>query len=154
MTYTYTDVQGRGLTIEPAHARANTVFVEAGVGANVHARDLPKIVRELYMGTGQEPPIVLSRYVPQDAMTRAGKVRAGIRPDGKDLDPAGARHIAAWYATAADLAEAETEAERAREREQVDQLTAVVKRADPRMAASAEAIARAVLAAGYTRSES
>lgn len=154
MSYTYTDARRRGLTIEPALGTVNTVYVKTDQGVYVPARDLPKIVRELYVGTGKEPPVVLSRYFPQEVMTRDGRVRPEVQPGTEDLDLATARHIASWYATAADLAEAEVASAREREEAAVAQLVDVVNGSTPLSRGDAELIARAVLAAGYTRSES
>ncbi|MFG3439879.1 hypothetical protein ACGF0J_21750 [Nonomuraea sp. NPDC047897] len=145
-TYTYADLDGCGLTIEPCAEREATACLISARGACVPAADLPKIVRELYRAAGQQPPILLPRYQPNATMTRHGKVRPMVTPTGDDMAPAEARDLAAWYATAADLAE-ETDAQR------VGQLADVIDAAT-NGAWTPEAIARAVLAAGYTRSES
>ena len=145
VVHEHVDDEGQGLSIVSSEYRPNIAFVEGCNGAYVTPEDLPGLVRKLYEAAGQEPPIILPRYKPDALMTRGGKVRPMLTPTGDDMDVTEARDLASWYATAADLADAEPDPE------QVKQLAYVIGGMYVR---SPEAIARAVLAAGYSRSES
>ncbi|MDX3109707.1 hypothetical protein [Nonomuraea angiospora] len=152
MTYTYTDREGDDLTIEPCSLFGETATLTANNGACVPAGDLPTVVRKLYEAAGQEPPILLPRPSADDLRahgwidgnrvnTEAGRV-AGTTTPGV------ARGFAACLAASADLAEAEPDPER------VKQLAEVIQAGGAATRGFAQMIARAVLAAGYARSES
>lgn len=148
--YTYNDRDGERLTIESCGERAATAVLSAPNGAHVPAADLPTIVAQLYEAAGQPAPIVLDRPAEEDL--RAGGwldgkcVRAPERAIGT-ITPDLARAYAARMAAAADLADAEPDPQL------IAHLADVVTRAGV-LGSAAETIARAILAAGYTRSES
>ncbi|MGP4093008.1 hypothetical protein [Nonomuraea sp. KM90] len=149
--FTYTDREGDRLTIESDNVEPGAAtFVSSDSGAFVAVADLPTIVAELYKAARQEPPILLPRFSPEMSwVTEGGYVRTLLTP-GELMTPDDIRDLCSWYASAADLVEAEAERQRAEaERQEVERLTALI---DPW--ATAEANARAILAAGYTRSES
>ncbi|MGR6922642.1 hypothetical protein ACU635_51025 [[Actinomadura] parvosata] len=154
MTYTYTDPYGYDLHIRKSQAKQGDVELwTGGVAVDIPAASLPKIVGELYQAAGQEPPILLPRRAPEMSwVTGDGCVRLLLTP-GEVMTPDSIRNLCSWYASAADLAEAEAERQRAEaEKQKVQQLAEVITNLDPW--SRAEDVARAILAAGYTRSES
>lgn len=150
IVHEHIDDEGAGLSIKSSEFRPSTAFVESCIGVYVTPEDLPGLVRKLYEAAGQEPPILLPRRTPEAVWVSDGRVRPLIMPmPNQDMEPAEARSLAAWYASAADLAEAEAEPDP----EQVKQLADVIEKAGV-LGSAREEIARAILAAGYTRSES
>lgn len=151
--YRYTDLNGSGLYAGASSNPGADVYLDADV--HILAADLPEVVAGLYRAAGQEPPILLPRYAPEPEMTRDGKVRAEIRPSGQDMTPADALDMASWYATAAELATAEALAQP--DPAQVAALAEVIRDfAEQDVLTSDDggrAVARAILAAGYTRTE-
>jgi len=145
--YRYTDLNGSRLYAGASNNPGADVYLDADV--HILAADLPEVVAGLYRAAGQEPPILLPRYAPEPQMTRDGKVRAGIRPSGEDMTPADALDIASWYATAAELAAVEALSQP--DPAQVEDLAEVIEAlAD---GSTADVIARAILRAGYARTE-
>ncbi|MEU4577477.1 hypothetical protein [Nonomuraea sp. NPDC023979] len=109
--------------------------------------DLPELVAALYQAAGQEAPIILPRPSTEDLRAHGwidgNRVNADAGRVAGTTTPGVARELAACLAAAADVAQVEPDPE------QLKQLVALL---DPW--ATVEANARAVLAAGYTRSES
>jgi hypothetical protein len=154
--YTYTDPYGYELRFAPSSAVKTDVEIscDADSGVDVPAADLPEIVAKLYRAAGQEPPILLPRREPEEAMTQDGMVQAWY-PSGAVVEPAEALNIASWYATAAETAafEALSQPDPA----QVAALAEVIRDLAERDVLTSDddgrAVARAILAAGYARTE-
>ena len=160
VAHEHVDDEDVGLSIVSSEYRPDTAFIESHSGAYVTPADLPSVVRKLYEAAGQEPPIILSRRSPEMSwVADGGYVRTLLTP-GDLMTPLDIRDLCSWYASAADLVEAETERQLAEvERELVADLATVIYEsgviADSISAAGdGEKLARAILAAGYTRSES
>jgi hypothetical protein len=155
MTYTYTDPYKCNLEVRPSPTEHGDVRLHLPDSESIDARaaDLPAIVTELYKAAGQEPPIILPRRNPEMSwVTDNAHVRTLMVPPGV-MTPDSIRDLCSWYASAADLADAIAEQQRAEAEEQkVKQLAEVINSLDPW--SRAEDVARAILAAGYTRSES
>lgn len=155
--YIYTDPYQYELRFAPSSAVKTDVEIscDADSGVDVPVADLPEVVAKLYRAAGQEPPILLPRYKPEPEMTRDGKVRAGIRPSRQDMTPAAARDMASWYATAAELATVEALSQP--DPAQVAALAEVIRDLAERDVLTTDdggqAVARAILAAGYARTE-
>src|SRR5690606_24670475 len=128
---------------------------DADSGADVPVAALTQGAAKSSRAAGQEPPILLPRREPDPAMTRDGKVRAGIRPSRQDMTPAAARDMASWYATAAEIATAEALSQP--DPAQVAALAEVIRDLAERDVLTTDdggqAVARAILAAGYARTE-
>jgi len=150
-TYQYTGRDGDDMLIERSSEQADEVFLRANPGVFVAAADLPTIVAQLYEAAGQSVPIILDRPAEEDL--RAGGwldgkcVRAPERAIGT-ITPDLARAFAARMAAAADVADAEPDPE------QVKQITDLLMEHAGWHRHSAELAAKAILRAGYTRSES
>ncbi|SET52404.1 hypothetical protein [Nonomuraea wenchangensis] len=148
MSYTFMGPHNYNLTIDKSDIYGEAA--EVGVGGrvvDVPAADLPEIVAALYRAAGQEPPIILPRPDTHELRTegwvdgRNVNASAGLRVVGS-VPTMQARDYAAHLAAAADLADAEPDPE---------QLKQLVELIDPW--STAEANARAILAAGYGRTE-
>lgn len=145
--FEYVDDYGHTLTARPSFDLLDTACVRTSQAVFVKAEDLPGMVAKLYQAAGQEPPIILPR--PAEAELRehgwvdgqSVNASAGHRFVGS-VPAEQARTYAAHLAAAADLAEAEPDPA------QLKHLTALI---DPW--STAEANARAILAAGYVRAE-
>lgn len=154
--YTYTDPYGYELRFAPSSAVKTDVEIscDANSGVDAPAADLPGIVAGLYRAAGQEPPILLPRRDPDPDMTRDGMVQVWY-PSGTFVEPAEALYIASWYATAAEKAafEALSQPDPA----QVAALAEVIRDLAERDVLTSDddgrAVARAILAAGYARTE-
>src|SRR5690606_38164591 len=153
--YIYTDPYQYELRFAPSSAVKTDVEIscDADSGVDVPVADLPEVVAKLYRAAGQEPPILLPRYKPEPEMTRDGKVRAGIRPSRQDMTPAAARDMASWYATAAELAtvEALSQPDPAQVAALAEGIRDLAERHVLTTDDGGQAVARAILAAGYAR---
>jgi hypothetical protein len=153
--YEHTDDYGHVLTVRPSYDLLGMACVRTSQAVWVTAEDLPGLVANLYRAVEQEPPILLPRYKPEEGMTRDGKVRAANIPSGEDMAPADALDIASWYATAAEVAafEALSQPDPA----QVAALAEVIRDLAEQDVLTSDddgkAVARAILAAGYARTE-
>ena len=152
-TYCYTDPYGYHLQICPSGVARGDVKIEANVAVDVPAADLPKIVAEMYTAAGQEPPILLPRRSPEMSWVADGGYVSTLLTPGDLMTPLDIRDLCSWYASAADLADAVAEQKRQEaEQGQVEELVDVITGLDPLL--TPKLLARAILAAGYTRSES
>jgi hypothetical protein len=154
-TYRFVDAYHNTLKVEPSEGDAETAYIEALSGAHVPAADLPEIVANLYRAAGQEPPILLSRHKPEPIMTRDGKVRAANIPSGEDMTPADALDMASWYATAAEKAafEALSQPDPAHVAALAEVIRDLAEQDVLTSDDDGKAVARAILAAGYARTE-
>src|SRR5690606_29021012 len=154
--YIYTDPYQYELRFAPSSAVKTDVEIscDADSGVDVPVADLPEVVAKLYRAAGQEPPILLPRREPDPAMTRDGKVRP-LMLTGDDLEPADALNLAVWYATAAEIAAVGALSQP--DPAQVAALAEVIRDLAERDVLTTDdggqAVARAILAAGYARTE-
>lgn len=150
----HTDDYGHVLTVRPSYDLQGMACVRTSQAVWVTAEDLPSLVAGLYRAVGQEPPILLPRREPDPEMTRDGMVQAWF-PSGTFVEPAEALNIASWYATAAELATAEALSQP--DPAQVAALAEVIRDLAEQDVLTSDdggrAVARAILAAGYARTE-
>jgi hypothetical protein len=148
--YFYTDPYGYRMEIRTSeYSERGAVKILAADDIDIPAMDLSVIVAKLYEAAGQKPPIILPRRSVGPVFAR----RDGyIDPDldyvpdpDETIDPARAFEIAAWFASAAREA-VETGPDPAA----VEALTELI---DEHSDDDAGELARALLAAGYTKAD-
>lgn len=151
-------VDRRDLVIEPSIRAEGAVYFgqSSARGWHIRVEDLPELVSALYTAAGQQPPILLPP-LNWHGDDREGFVFNGVSAlrTGKTISILGrtwnaetARGVARVLAGLADAADAEPDPVA------LQLLADVVDGSTPLSRDDAETIARAVLAAGYTRSES
>ncbi|MEU6725589.1 hypothetical protein ABZ917_17930 [Nonomuraea wenchangensis] len=151
----------RDLVIEPSIRAEGAVYFgqSSARGWHIRVEDLPELVGALYEAAGQEPPIILPRRVPEMSWVTDDALVRPLFVPGDRMTPAEIRDLCSWYASAADLADAEAERQRQEaEREQVEEICELILQSGAMedsiwAAGRAEKIARAILSAGYVRTE-
>jgi hypothetical protein len=150
-------VDRRDLVIEPSIRAEGAVYFgqSSARGWHIRVEDLPELVGALYKAAGQEPPILLPRLEWHGSDRRVHsfngvlveRVGKSIRILSTTWSATTARGVARVLAELADAADAEPDPEK------LADLAAVLRKAGV-LGEAREEIARAVLGAGYTRSES
>jgi hypothetical protein len=160
-TYTYKDGMGGELEIRPGEGGRALVDMGTDDRARVSADDLPEVIGKLYEACGLPSPVILERpsiSIPDGDPVRCGDLSLRMYEGGISMglpgvtaaaiSPDALRRRAAFMAAYADAVEAEPDPAG------IDELTGILSAADPEEAhemASLKALARAILAAGYSR---
>ena len=159
VAYEHTDDYGHSLTMRPSFDLLNTACVRTSQAVFVKAEDLPGMVGALYRAAGQQSPIILPRlrwYGTDQTAHSCNGVRVTrdyktITVFGHALTATTARGLATVLAEMAEAADAEPDPA------QLAALAKVVRELAAKDVQThdnnGEAVARAILAAGYARTE-